>query len=165
LVGTKVRLTAEDLERIEGAVVASVVASLRRLGREQIDLIQLHNPLMRQRRPEWAAMAAEDLAAVVRAFQSLERQGKVRFWGITGLGETETLQQVVAAGGFHSVQVVYNLLNPSTGRQVPARFASWQGARSVELSIDTRSPPKRSIPSPRNQITLRTWPAPSGFPS
>lgn len=122
LVGTKVRLAAEDLERIEGAVVASVVASLRRLGRERIDLIQLHNPLMRHRRPEWAAMAAEDLAVVVRAFQSLERQGKVRFWGITGLGETEALQQVVAAGGFHSVQVVYNLLNPSTGQPVPAGF-------------------------------------------
>ena len=46
----------------------------------------------------------------------------MRFWGITGLGETEALHQVVAAGGLHSVQVVYNLLNPSTGRQMPAGF-------------------------------------------
>ena len=122
LVGTKVRLTAEDMERIEGAVVASVEASLRRLGRERIDLIQLHNLLTPHRRPEWTAMAASDLAAVLRAFQSLERQGKVRFWGMTGLGETETLHQAVAAGGLHSVQVVYNLLNPSTGRRMPAGF-------------------------------------------
>ncbi|HYL82539.1 MAG TPA: aldo/keto reductase [Candidatus Acidoferrum sp.] len=122
LVGTKVRLTASDLERIEEAVVASVEASLRRLGRECIDLIQLHNPLMSHRRPDSAEMTAGDLAAVIRGFQSLLRQGKVRFWGITGLGESETLHRVVAAGGFHSVQVVYNLLNPSTGRQVAAGF-------------------------------------------
>lgn len=122
LVGTKVRLTAEDMERIEGAVVASVEASLRRLGRERVDLIQLHNLLTPHRRPEWTSIAANDLAAVLRAFQSLERQGKVRFWGITGLGETETLHQAVTAGGLHSVQVVYNLLNPSTGRQMPAGF-------------------------------------------
>jgi aryl-alcohol dehydrogenase-like predicted oxidoreductase len=122
LVGTKVRLTAEDMDRIEAAVAASVEASLRRLGRERVDLIQLHNLLMPHRRPEWAAMAAKDLEAVLRAFQSLERQGKARFWGITGLGETEALHQVVAAGGFHSVQVVHNLLNPSTGWQVPAGF-------------------------------------------
>jgi aryl-alcohol dehydrogenase-like predicted oxidoreductase len=122
LVGTKVRLTPEDMDRIEAAVVASVEASLRRLGRERIDLIQLHNLLMPHRRPEWTAMATRDLEAVLRAFQSLERQGKTRFWGITGLGETEALHQVVAAGGFHSVQVVHNLLNPSTGWQVPAGF-------------------------------------------
>ncbi|HSB79170.1 MAG TPA: aldo/keto reductase [Candidatus Methylomirabilis sp.] len=122
LVGTKVRLTAEDMEHIEGAVVSSVEASLRRLGRERIDLIQFHNLLMSRRRPDCAAMAASDLGAVLRAFQLLERQGKVRFWGITGLGETEALHQVVAAGAFHSVQVVYNLLNPSTGQQVAAGF-------------------------------------------
>jgi aryl-alcohol dehydrogenase-like predicted oxidoreductase len=122
LVGTKVRLTAIDMDRIEGAVAASVEASLHRLGRERIDLIQLHNLLMPHRQSEGAAMVADDLAVVLRTFQQLERQGKVHFWGITGLGETEALQQVVAAGGFHTVQVVYNLLNPSAGRQVPAGF-------------------------------------------
>ena len=59
---------------------------------------------------------------VLRAFQSLEGQGKVRFWGITGLGETAMLHQAVEGGGFHTVQAVYNLLNPSAGMQVPAGF-------------------------------------------
>jgi len=106
----------------EDSIISSVEGSLRRLGRERVDLIQLHNPLMPHGRPDWAPVTANALATVFHAFQSLERQGKVRFWGITGLGETETLHQAVAGGGLHTVQVVYNLLNPSPGRQVPAGF-------------------------------------------
>ena len=44
LVGTKVRLAVTDMEEIEEAVAASVEGSLTRLGREYVDLIQLHNP-------------------------------------------------------------------------------------------------------------------------
>ena len=120
LVGTKVLLAPGSTDRIEAAVVSSVEGSLRRLGRERVDLIQLHNPLMPHGRPDWAPVTGNALATVFHAFQSLERQGKVRFWGITGLGETEALHQAVAGGGLHTVQVVYNLLNPSPGQQVPA---------------------------------------------
>ena len=43
LVGTKVRLTGEDMGQIGAAIIRSVEGSRRRLGRETIDLIQLHN--------------------------------------------------------------------------------------------------------------------------
>ncbi len=122
LVGTKVRLSAEDLNGIEQAVSASVEGSLRRLGREQVDLIQLHNPITPRRSSEGVSLTGDDLTAVLRAFQSLKQQGKVRFWGITGLGETGSLHQAIAGGSLHTVQVVYNLLNPSAGRQTPANF-------------------------------------------
>jgi aryl-alcohol dehydrogenase-like predicted oxidoreductase len=59
---------------------------------------------------------------VFNVFQKLRQQGKVRHWGITGLGETEALHHVVAAGGFHTLQACYNLLNPSAGATVPAPF-------------------------------------------
>ena len=122
LVGTKVRLAPAQMGRIEAAIVESVEASLRRLGREPIDLIQLHNPLTAQARPEAALLTAKDLEAALRAFQSLERQGKVRFWGITGLGETEPLHQAVKAGGFYTIQTPYNLLNPTAGMPAPPGF-------------------------------------------
>lgn len=122
LVGTKVRLEPPDLDRVEAAIAESVEASLRRLGRERIDLIQLHNPFVPHSGPDWAGVTLHHFPAVLRAFEALERQGKVRFWGITGLGETEMLHQAVTGGGFHTVQVVYNLLNPSAGMQVPAGF-------------------------------------------
>ena len=43
LVGTKVRLLAEQMDLIEDAVVASVEGSLKRLRLDRVDLIQLHN--------------------------------------------------------------------------------------------------------------------------
>ncbi|MCX5733938.1 MAG: aldo/keto reductase, partial [candidate division NC10 bacterium] len=107
---------------VETAILESVEASLLRLGRERIDLIHLHNPLAAQARPEAALLTAMDLEAALRAFQSLERQGKVRFWGITGLGETGPLHQAVKTGGFHTIQTLYNLLNPTAGMPAPPGF-------------------------------------------
>lgn len=122
IVGTKVRLEPPDLDRVEAAITESIEASLRRLGRERVDLIQLHNPLLPRSGPDWAGVTLHHFPAVLRTFEALERQGKVRFWGITGLGETEMLHQAVTAYGFHTVQVVFNLLNPSAGKHVPAGF-------------------------------------------
>ena len=122
LVGTKVRLAPAQMPHVETAILESVEASLRRLGRNRIDLIHLHNPLAAQARPEEALLTAKDLEAALRAFQSLERQGKVRFWGITGLGETGPLHQAVKAGAFHTIQTLYNLLNPTAGMPAPPGF-------------------------------------------
>jgi aryl-alcohol dehydrogenase-like predicted oxidoreductase len=122
IVGTKVRLVPADMGRIEAAIAESIEASLRRLGRERVDLIQLHNPFVPRSGPDQVGVTLHHFSAVLRAFEALERQGKVRFWGITGLGETEMLHQAVAGGGFHTVQAVYNLLNPSAGMQAPAGF-------------------------------------------
>ena len=121
-VGTKVRLAPEDMARIEAAIVKSMEASLRRLGREAVDLLQLHNPITSQRRPDAATVTPDDLPAVIRAFETLHRQGKTRFWGITALGETEALHRAVDMGGFHTIQTVYNALNPSGGRRVASSF-------------------------------------------
>lgn len=122
LVGTKVRPAGAALDNFGPWIVAAVEESLRRLRRDCVDLIQLHNPvaLARQAGQGWAGVA--DIEPVLRAFETLRDQGKVRFWGINGLGETAALQQVVAAGGMHTIQVCYNLLNPSAGMAVPAGF-------------------------------------------
>jgi aryl-alcohol dehydrogenase-like predicted oxidoreductase len=45
-VGTKFRVARETLRDLRTAVVASVEASLQRLGRERVDLLQLHNTLL-----------------------------------------------------------------------------------------------------------------------
>jgi aryl-alcohol dehydrogenase-like predicted oxidoreductase len=124
LVGTKVRLTAEDMSRIGAAVTRSVEGSLRRLGRETVDLIQLHNHIGFQRQPgqDPDRVGLHDLDAVRQAFETLHQQGKVRFWGITGLGESEAVHEAVATGAFQTIQVPYNLLNPSAGTIVPRNF-------------------------------------------
>jgi aryl-alcohol dehydrogenase-like predicted oxidoreductase len=123
LVGTKVQLVARDMEDIEQAVVDSVEGSLKRLRRDRVDLIQLHNGVALQRRPERSWVGLDDLAPVVQAFQTLQQQGKVRHWGINGLGETEALHQAVASVGAGSVQCCFNLMNPSAGVPLDEGFA------------------------------------------
>jgi aryl-alcohol dehydrogenase-like predicted oxidoreductase len=118
VVGTKVYLDGGDRSDIPAAVARSVEASLRRLGRERVDLIQLHNPIAAEGGGQGGSLGVEALPEVFRAFGALTRQGKARYWGITALGDTDALHQAVAAGGFHTLQTVFNMLNPSAGRAV-----------------------------------------------
>jgi len=120
-VGTKVRLRPEDFGDIRGAVVRSLEASLRRLGRPSVDLVQFHNPIG----PATAGTTlgvGEVLEEVLPALEDLTRQGKARFFGITANGDPEALHRVVGAGAIFTSQVFYNLLNPTAGGQAEGPF-------------------------------------------
>ncbi len=122
-VGTKIRLEPQDLADLKGALVCSVEESLTRLDREYVDLIQVHNQITSQRDTGRAFLGADDLLGeVVDTFRSLKDQGKVRNYGITGLGDTEALHRVIDSGELDTVQACYNLINPSAGQQVPSGF-------------------------------------------
>jgi len=60
-----------------------------------------------------ALSAAQVLGEVVPTFERLRQQGKLRFLGLTAIGDTPALHQVIDARVFDSAQVVYNMLNPS----------------------------------------------------
>jgi aryl-alcohol dehydrogenase-like predicted oxidoreductase len=122
VVGTKVRLTGDQMVNIERSILQAAETSLRRLQLDQLDLFQLHNPITRERQPEKHWVGFADLEAVVRAFQTLQSSGKIASWGINGLGDTDVLHQAVAGSGAHTIQVCYNLLNPSTGYHMPAHY-------------------------------------------
>ena len=120
-VGTKFRVTTHEPRRIKENVINSVEQSLARMQREQVDLIQMHNHVAAM--PEGGSVTpGETLGEVVDALQQLRDQGKVRFWGMTGVGETPALHQVIDSGTLNSVQSVHNLINPSAGVSVPAGF-------------------------------------------
>ncbi len=121
IVGTKTRLRFSDLDAIEPAIVASVDGSLRRLGRDQVDLIQLHISVALARRPERQWLGPADFEAAMAAFGKLRAQGKVRHWGFTGTGESAALHQAIA-GNVQTVQCPYNLLNPTAGTIAPPKF-------------------------------------------
>ncbi|MBN8892483.1 MAG: hypothetical protein BGP12_05495 [Rhodospirillales bacterium 70-18] len=121
VVGTKVRILNAERGRIGEAVAASLEASLARLGRDSVDLFQLHNVIT-------TAGAAPDLSVaqvldeVAPALARLRAQGKTRFVGITGIGEAAALRQVVESGTMDTAQVPYNLLNPSPMRALPPGY-------------------------------------------
>lgn len=138
LVGTKVRLTAMNMQNIAQAVIDSVEGSLTRLRRDQIDLIQLHDRIRRCRQPEQGVVGINDIEPVVDIFQSLAEQGKVRFWGINGLGETQALHQVLSISDIHTIQTCYNLINPTSGMQVPQDFPFQDHQQLIDIAAQNQ---------------------------
>ncbi len=117
-VGTKFRIAPADRGRLGAALAEGLEASLKRLGRDSVDLFQLHDPLT----PAGAVQGisqAELEAELMPAMARLRERGKVRFAGITALGETAMLKRVVASGAFQSAQIPYNLLNPTALSPMP----------------------------------------------
>ena len=120
LVGTKVSLGPADLEHSAEAVAAHAEASLRRLGRDCVDVLYCHNFVGLQRQQGQAGVA--DLEPVLRALQRLQQEGKTRAVGFNGLGDTQAVHRTLGLGGFHALQTCYNLLNPTAGRAAPSGF-------------------------------------------
>ncbi len=116
-VGTKVWLQGSD--DIAQSIAQSMDASLRRLRQDSVDLYQLHNPIS-ETRSDAAIDPKTVCEQVLPAFERLRDQGKARFFGFTALGDTPGIQSVLNV--FETAQVSYNLLNPSAGMALPARY-------------------------------------------
>jgi aryl-alcohol dehydrogenase-like predicted oxidoreductase len=72
------------------------------------------------------------LEEVVPAFEKLRRDGKLRFPGLTAVGDTGALHRVIDSGAFASAQVTYNMLNPSAGAPLPANYPGQDYARLLD---------------------------------
>jgi aryl-alcohol dehydrogenase-like predicted oxidoreductase len=128
VVGTKVRLQPGDFGRIAEATATSLEGSLARLRLERVDIFHLHNPITEE--GGGAALSVRQvLDDVVPAFERLRQQGKIRFLGMTAVGDTAALNRVIDAGAFDSAQVVYNMLNPSAAVELPANYPAQDYAR------------------------------------
>jgi aryl-alcohol dehydrogenase-like predicted oxidoreductase len=131
VVGTKVRLLPGELGRIDDAARTSLEGSLARLRLDRVDILHLHNPITGQGGGS-ALSVRQVLDEVVPAFERLRRQGKIRFLGITALGDTVALHQAIDARVFDSAQVVYNMLNPSAARELPQNYPAQDYGRLFE---------------------------------
>ena len=120
-VGTKVRLLPGEFDRIADAVTKSLEGSLARLRLDRVDILHLHNAITEHGGGS-ALSVRHVLDDVVPAFERLRQQGKIRFLGITAVGDTAALHQVLDARAFDSAQVVYNILNPSAAGELPANY-------------------------------------------
>jgi L-galactose dehydrogenase/L-glyceraldehyde 3-phosphate reductase len=128
IVGTKVRLRSEDFGRVAAATAESLDGSLRRLGLNHVDIFHLHNPITQAGGGETLS-ARQVLDEVVPAFEALRQAGKIRFLGITAVGDTAALHQIVDSGKFDSAQVSYNMLNPSAGADLPTGYPAQDYSR------------------------------------
>jgi aryl-alcohol dehydrogenase-like predicted oxidoreductase len=118
-VGTKVRIPAGS--PIAKTVADSLDASLQRLKMDHVDIFHLHNPITLAGGGE-SLSAAQVKNEVVPAFEVLRKSGKTRYIGITAVGQTEALHQVIDAELIDSAQVSYNMLNASAATALPPNY-------------------------------------------
>jgi aryl-alcohol dehydrogenase-like predicted oxidoreductase len=131
IVGTKVRVPPGEVGRIADVVTTSLEGSLTRLQLDRVDILHLHNPITGTGGGS-ALSVAQVLDDVVPAFERLRAQGKIRFSGISALGDTAALHQVIDSGAFDSAQVVYNMLNPSAAAELPAHYPAQDYGRLLD---------------------------------
>jgi D-threo-aldose 1-dehydrogenase len=120
---TKVLLDTARLEDIAGQVERSIHESLRRLKRESVDLLLLHNQI--ESAVGARAITVDHVLGPGGAADALTRireQGLTRHIGFTALGDTAGCRRVVDSGRFDAAQVYYNALNPSAARTMPGRW-------------------------------------------
>ena len=181
VVATKVRLVVEDLEDPAAAVVRSVDESLARLGLDSVDVIHLHNRVASRRGGNVGSgplIAIEDAlgpGGVLEGLRKVKEQGKTRAIGLCGFGgEVACINQAIDSGGFDSILVYYNLLNPTAGMPAQPGFsgadygdimsrAAAQGMGVVVLRIlaggalsgqETRHPLARGRPAAEYEAEL-----------
>ena len=125
---TKVRLDLAKLSDIPGEIERSVHESLKRLKRDSVDLLQLHNQIgAKTGSGVLGAISLDDVlkkSCVADGLERMRGQGLTRFVGLTALGEAPAIVRAIDTGRFDSAQVYYNLLNPSAARKMPA---GWSG--------------------------------------
>jgi len=122
---TKFQLDVEKLEDIPAQIEERLKASLARLKRSSVDLLQLHNRI--GPKPGGRVMTVEQILGkngVADGLDRLREKGLIRHRGITAIGEAASVCEVIRSGRFDSAQVYYNLLNPSAARRMPR---AWTG--------------------------------------
>ncbi len=117
-VATKVRVPPEALDAPRDYIRQSVEESLKRLRLPCVTLLQLHNGMTANRDDEPAAITPHDIlrpGGVADAMAELRDAGLVAHLGLTGTGHPDAMREVIRSGKFDTLQVPFNVLNPSAG--------------------------------------------------
>lgn len=120
-VSTKFRLDTRDPASFPQQIRRMLEESLARLGLDRVTLYQLHNPIAA--RTGDGRVSPEDVlrpGGIADVLDALRREGRFDWIGLTALGETPAILEILRSGRFDSAQVYFNLLNPSAAGIHPA---------------------------------------------
>ncbi|BAN27271.1 aldo/keto reductase [Caballeronia insecticola] len=131
LLNSKVEIREENLDDIAAHVVRSAEASLKTLGVDCLDVLQIHNaPVCGSRSPvgrDYHTLGVRHFLGPRGALEGLRRlldAGKVRYIGFVCRGnDAPYVRELLATGMFSVLNVPYTLLNPSAGMVLPANLA------------------------------------------
>jgi aryl-alcohol dehydrogenase-like predicted oxidoreductase len=136
IIGTKVRLAAEDMDDVTGAVQRSIETSLRLLKRDSVDILHVHNRFTENRGDTPNSISAEDVVGpVLEAYKAMQQAGKVRFIGLSAMDHhVPTLNQIMGTGDWDTVLAYYNLLNWTAMRPPPPGGNLFDNGQNIPLA-------------------------------
>ena len=119
-ISTKFVIDTRNLSDISGQIHRSLEESLKRLKRDAVTLLQLHNPIGQVTGGRTLGIA-EILRShgVLDTLETLKNQGLIHLCGITALGETMPIIKILKSNRLDSAQVYFNMLNPSAAFTPP----------------------------------------------
>lgn len=124
-VATKVRLLIDQETDLRPLVMASVRESLQRLRMPRVTLLQVHNSITPRRGDEPTSLTPEDILGphgMLAAMEDLRSEGLIEHFGLTGIGDANSLRLVMQSRRFATIQAPFHLLNPTTLIDAPFCF-------------------------------------------
>ncbi len=136
VVATKVRLRADEMDDVAGAVQRSVEISLRRLRRDSVDVLHVHNRFTEHRGEVDDSLSADDvLGPVLDAYRSVQQAGKTRFIGLSAMDHhVPTMHRILEANEYDTVLAYYNLLNRTAMEPPPSGFSQHDNGQIIPLA-------------------------------
>ncbi len=136
IIATKVRLSAEDMADVTGAVQRSIETSLRLLKRESVDVLHVHNRFTENRGDVPDSLSADDvLGPVLDAYRAVRQAGKTRFIGLSAMDHhVPTLDRIMDSGHWDTVLAYYNLLNWTAQQPPPPGVDLFDNGQNIQLA-------------------------------
>ncbi len=125
-VASKVRVDPHSAVPYREQILHSVEQSLKRLGLSKLTLLQLHNGVTQKTSDEPASVSAEEIlkpGGIWEGLLAIKNAGLCDWIGLTGTGHPASLRHLIRQSLFDTIQLPYNILNPSAGTKMPEGFA------------------------------------------
>ena len=136
IIGTKVRVPANNLADATGAVQRSMETSLRLLKRDSVDILHVHNRFTENRGDVPNSLSGDDvMGPVLKAYQAVQQAGKTRFIGLSAMDHhVPTLKTIMESGDWDTVLAYYNLLNWTAQLPPPPGAALFDNGQNILLA-------------------------------
>ena len=114
---TKCRVGDAPPNQVYDLLSTSLTGSLERMKLDHVDIMFLHNSVtLTGKGDERMTTTASVTEAVVPAFERLIAEGRIRYWGLTGIGHADALIELLTNGPCPDyIQCIVNLLDSPGG--------------------------------------------------